>query len=319
MMDLLDFISVLFALPVIVFAISPIILVVGFIYLAFRPSGETASTNKGRKVDAMPSYPLQKKANESGGLCKSCTTTDIVLKMPDNSSASNEKPKIDNSNSSTQIVRRTGIKIGDNKDFRAVMIPRLFNRFFCNIDRFRGLIEGKNNTFFNRCICEEGTFCVFFSHDLSKLKYLTLVDLYNHSDGIFCIDNTSGFDFSTEMKSDNLDIFGYVKHCKENGWLRSDFTFIAKIDNQWDYMKDVGRLYLVADKKLIRDKMLNGFLEKNATRLDYNIGILDCKNPLWNSSVDIDDTVLFSFLYPYNRFEVISAKYFNRFDRDVIY
>lgn len=212
------------------------------------------------------------------------------------------------------------VKIGNNSEFRKSVMPRLFSRFFCNIDKsfFSELVKSKNDTFFNRCVCEEGTFCVFDVYNVETLKYLTSFDLRDCSDGIFCIDNTSGFDFSTETRSDGLDIFEYVKHCKDKGWFSNDFSFIAKIDNQWDYTKDVGRLYLVGNRNLIRDKVLIDAINQNSITIGDNINIMDYRNPMWGSSVDLGDTILFSFLYPYSRFEMVSAKYFHRFDRDMI-
>lgn len=212
------------------------------------------------------------------------------------------------------------VKIGNNSEFSALVFPRLFSRFFRNIDKsfFSELVKSKNDTFFNRCVCEDGLFCIFNSYVLDELKYLTSFDLYNFVNGSFCIDSTSGFDFSTEMKSNDLDVFEYVKYCKDNGLLRNDFSFVAKIDNQWDYAKDIGRLYLVADRNLIRDKILIDAIDQNLTTIENNISIMDYRNPVWSSSIDLGDTILFSFLYPYNKFEMVSAKYFHRFDRDVV-
>ena len=55
------------------------------------------------------------------------------------------------------------VKIGNNSEFSALVFPRLFSRFFRNIDKsfFSELVKSKNDTFFNRCVCEDGLFCIF--------------------------------------------------------------------------------------------------------------------------------------------------------------
>ena len=130
----------------------------------------------------------------------------------------------------------------------------------------------------------------------------------------FALSEYVGFSIDTKVNSAEFDIFGYVEFCKRSGFLNNKLSCIAKIDNERS-SKDLGRMYVVSKKDNIKDEKLSDFISRGKIFYDYykSVSVLDWKNSIWNTPIDLGDYLIFCVQCYASLFDIVSSKYRSKY------
>lgn len=201
----------------------------------------------------------------------------------------------------------------NNDAFKSLVLPRLVKSYNRNCSVFfREKYKVKRDAYFVRSAYEDGVFCCM---DIGFGNAPVSFDLL---DGIgackFALNEYVGFSIDTKVNSAEFDIFGYVEFCKRSGFLNNKLSCIAKIDNERS-SKDLGRMYVVSKKDNIKDEKLSDFISRGKIFYDYykSVSVLDWKNSIWNTPIDLGDYLIFCVQCYASLFDIVSSKYRSKY------